>query len=74
MRDSSYDRTIARNYLQKWRFLIPEYEAMKAGRSEAFNRVGAKRPTTGSAKQSRVPSRRHCTDCFLASLPAKTGL
>jgi hypothetical protein len=34
MRDNSYDRTIERNYLQKWRFLIPEYEA--AGRSETF--------------------------------------
>jgi hypothetical protein len=40
MRDNSYDRTIERNYLQKWRFLIPEYEAVKAGRSEAFQRVG----------------------------------
>ena len=40
MRDNSYDRTIQRNYLQKWRFLIPEYEAVKAGRSEAFRRVG----------------------------------
>src|SRR5258708_39996588 len=40
MRDNSYDRTIERNYLQKWRFLIPEYEAVKSGRSEAFRRVG----------------------------------
>lgn len=40
MRDNSYDRTIERNYLQKWRFLIPEYEAVKAGRSGAFTRVG----------------------------------
>ena len=40
MRDNSYDRTIERNYLQKWRFLIPEYEAVKAGRSEAFRRIG----------------------------------
>src|SRR5712671_4539689 len=40
MRDNSYDRTIERNYLQKWRFLIPEYEALKAGRSNAFRRVG----------------------------------
>jgi transposase InsO family protein len=40
MRDNSYDRTIERNYLQKWRFLIPEYEAVKAGRSGAFRRVG----------------------------------
>lgn len=40
MRDNSYDRTIERNYLQKWRYLIPEYEAVKAGRSQAFARVG----------------------------------
>jgi transposase InsO family protein len=40
MRDNSYDRTIERNYLQKWRFLIPEYEAVKAGRSTTFHRVG----------------------------------
>ena len=40
MRDNSYDRTIERNYLQKWRFLIPEYEAVKAGRSETFETVG----------------------------------
>jgi transposase InsO family protein len=40
MRDNSFDRTIERNYLQKWRFLIAEYEAVKAGRSERFSRVG----------------------------------
>ena len=40
MRDNSYDRTIERNYIQKWRFLIPEYEAVKAGRSPLFKRVG----------------------------------
>jgi len=36
MRDNSDGWTIERNYLQKWRFLIPEYEAVKAGRSEIF--------------------------------------
>ncbi|MCJ2140652.1 hypothetical protein, partial [Methylobacterium sp. E-066] len=25
MRDNSFDRTIERNYVQKWRFLIKEY-------------------------------------------------
>lgn len=39
MRDNSFDRTIERNYLQKWRFLIAEYEEVKAGRSAAFRRV-----------------------------------
>ena len=40
MRDNSFDRTIERNYLQKWRFLIREYEEVKAGRSAQFARVG----------------------------------
>jgi transposase InsO family protein len=40
MRDNSYDRTVERNYVQKWRFLIKEYEAVKEGRSELFSRVG----------------------------------
>lgn len=40
MRDNSFDRTIERNYLQKWRFLIAEYEEVKAGRSASFRRVG----------------------------------
>ena len=51
MRDNSYDRTIERNYLQKWRFLIPEYEAVKAGRSEAFGRVGIFTVITGPARR-----------------------
>ncbi|RED21152.1 hypothetical protein SAMN05892882_1546, partial [Rhodopseudomonas pentothenatexigens] len=25
MRDNSFDRTIERNYIQKWRFLMAEY-------------------------------------------------
>ena len=30
MRDNSKDRTIERNYIQKWRFLVREYELVKA--------------------------------------------
>lgn len=41
MRDNSLDRTIERNYVQKWRFLIKEYEQVKAGQSETFASVGA---------------------------------
>lgn len=40
MRDNSFDRTIERNYIQKWRFLMAEYEAVKEGRSTQFRRVG----------------------------------
>ena len=41
MRDNSFDRTIERNYVQKWRFLIKEYEEVKSGRSQTFASVGA---------------------------------
>jgi hypothetical protein len=40
MQDRTKDRTVERNYLQKWRALIPEYEAVRVGRSEAFRWVG----------------------------------
>ena len=30
MRNNSHDRTVERNYIQKWRFLIREYELVKA--------------------------------------------
>jgi hypothetical protein len=40
MQDNNTDRTTERNYPQKWRFQVWEYEAVKAGRSEAFRRVG----------------------------------
>jgi transposase InsO family protein len=40
MRDNSFDRTIERNYQQKWRYLISEYKAVKAGESEVFKTVG----------------------------------
>jgi hypothetical protein len=33
------DRTIERNYLRQWRMLIAQYEAVRAGRSTAFNSV-----------------------------------
>ncbi len=40
MRDNSFDRTVERNYIQRWRFLIREYEAVKEGRSAHFTRIG----------------------------------
>ena len=36
MRDNSTDRTIERNYVQKWRFLIRDYELVKAKRHPRF--------------------------------------
>ncbi len=62
MRDNSFDRTIERNYLQKWRFLIQEYEAVKAGRSEHFASVGAFYRHHGTCSQTfRKYYNRHLT-------------
>lgn len=36
MRNNSQDRTIERNYIQKWRFLIKEYERVKAKKHPQF--------------------------------------
>ncbi|MDY6836061.1 MAG: hypothetical protein SVY53_14815, partial [Chloroflexota bacterium] len=36
MRNNSQDDTIKRNYLQKYRFLIREYELVKAGKHPRF--------------------------------------
>ena len=36
MRNNSRDRTIERNYIQKWRFLVKEYELVKAKKHPSF--------------------------------------
>ena len=36
MRDNSKDLTLERNYIQKWRFLIHEYQLVKAGKHPRF--------------------------------------
>lgn len=41
MRDNSFDKTIERNCIQKWRFLIPEYVEVKEGRHKTFKTAGA---------------------------------
>ena len=40
MRDTTKDSTIERNYIQKWRFLISEYELVKSGNHPQFKYVG----------------------------------
>jgi transposase InsO family protein len=52
MRDNSFDRTIERNYLQKWRFLIAEYEAIREGRSTQFASVGEFYRHNGTCSQT----------------------
>ncbi|MGH9206776.1 MAG: hypothetical protein ACRD1G_09495 [Acidimicrobiales bacterium] len=52
MRDNSFDRTIERNYVQKWRCLIGEYEAMKAGgRHERLAATDARPRQPGPARR-----------------------
>lgn len=41
MRDNSFDRTIERNYIQKWQFLMAEYELVKNKQHDKFKTVGA---------------------------------
>jgi hypothetical protein len=40
MRDNSFDRTIERNCLQQWRFVIVGQEAVKAG-NRCINSISA---------------------------------
>jgi transposase InsO family protein len=70
MRDNSFDRTIERNYLQKWRFLIAEYEAVKAGSSARFSRVGEFYRHHGTCSQTF----RKYYNRYLASGGAETAL
>ena len=39
MRDNNKDLTLERNYIQKWRFLIHEYQLVKAGKHPRFRFV-----------------------------------
>lgn len=52
MRNNSTDLTIERNYIARWRHLMPEYEAVKAGRSAHFKRVGDFYAAHGTCSQT----------------------
>jgi transposase InsO family protein len=75
MRDNSFDRTIERNYLQKWRFLIAEYEDVKSGKSQQFRRVGDFYRHHGTCSQTfRKYYNRYLTGCKDADLlPRRRG-
>jgi transposase InsO family protein len=75
MRDNSFDRTIERNYLQKWRFLIKEYEEVKAGRSAQFARVGEFYRHHGTCSQTfrKYYNRYLCSGEEADLLPARRG-
>jgi transposase InsO family protein len=75
MRDNSFDRTVERNYLQKWRFLIAEYEAVKEGRSAQFRRVGEFYRFHGTCSQTfrKYYNRYLTSDSDASLLPQKRG-
>ena len=63
MRDNSNDRTVERSYIQKWRFLIREYELVKAKKhvQDFYKFHGTNRQTsTTTATGRRVPMRPCC--------------
>ena len=49
MRDNSKDLTLERNYIQKWRFLIHEYQLVKAGKHPRFRFARTSTPSTALA-------------------------
>src|SRR4051794_5802103 len=75
MRDNSFDRTIERNYLQKWRFFIKEYEGGKGGRSGEFARGGGVYPHHGPGAQTfrKYYNRYLRSGCEADLLPARRG-
>jgi transposase InsO family protein len=75
MRNNSSDLTLDRNYIQKWRFLIGEYEAVKAGTSDRYRRVGEFYRAHGTCSQTfRKYYNRYLQNPIDASLvPQKRG-
>lgn len=75
MRNNSSDLTLDRNYIQKWRFLIDEYEAVKAGRSERYRRVGEFYRAHGTCSQTfrKYYNRYLQTPVDAALVPQKRG-
>ena len=75
MRDNSFDRTIERNYIQKWQFLISQYEDVKAGRSDLFRRVGDFYRHHGTCSQTfrKYYNRYLQSGCEDALLPQRRG-
>ena len=75
MQARTKDRTIERNYLQKWRSLIPEYEAVKAGRSKVFRWVGDFYQHHGTCSQTfrKYYNRYRASDSEADLMPRRRG-
>ena len=75
MKDNRNDRTIERNYTQKWRFLIAEYELVKAKKHPKFRFVQDFYPFHGVSRQTfaKCYNRHRESGDANALLPAKRG-
>ena len=75
MRDNSNDLTIERNYIQKWRFLIAEYELVKAKRHPQFRFVQDFYRFHGTSRQTfaKYYNRFRQDSSDQALLPGKRG-
>ena len=75
MRDNSNDRTVERNYIQKWRFLIREYELVKAKKHTRFRFVQDFYNFHGTNRQTfaKYYNRYRQTGADEALLPLKRG-
>ena len=52
MKDNRNDKTIERNYVPKWRFLIAEYNLVKAKKHPKFRFVQDSHPFHGVSRQT----------------------
>ena len=75
MRDNSNDRTVERSYVQKWRFLIREYELVKAKTHTRFRFVQDFYKFHGTNRQTfaKYYNRYRQTGADEALLPLKRG-
>ena len=75
MRDNSNDKTLERNYIQKWRFLIGEYELVKAKRHSKFRFVQDFYNFHGTSRQTfaKYYNRYRQSVADQALLPQKRG-
>lgn len=75
MRDNSSDKTVERNYVQKWRFLIGEYELVKAHRHPRFRFVQDFYNFHGTTRQTfaKYYNRYRQSGADQALLPRKRG-
>ena len=75
MRNNSRDRTLERNYVQKWRFLVKEYELVKARKHHQFRFVQDFYKFHGTSRQTfaKYYNRYKGGRSDLALLPLKRG-